>query len=89
MRIASTVLKTIKSNYTRNTKTNDSSYRNNKLKLNNSTFPTILRLLEICRVRESGHLPNLTSAEKIQLKLTWDQFKQGDNAKTGFDMFLK
>lgn len=59
------------------------------------TFPTlcknflIFRLLEIVRCKNSGHLPNLTSAEKIQLKLTWDQFVQGDNAKTGFDMFLK
>lgn len=56
---------------------------------NSQTSLSTFRLLETVRVRESGHLPKLTSAEKIQLKLSWDQFKQGDNAKTGFDMFLK
>lgn len=49
----------------------------------------VFRLLEVARCRTAGNLPKFTSAEKICLRLSWDQFVAGDKAKTGFNMFLR
>ncbi|XP_045176618.1 myoglobin-like [Mercenaria mercenaria] len=49
----------------------------------------LIQLLELVRVRNSGHLPNFTSAEKIALRLSWNAFLAGDASKRGFDMFTR